>query len=89
MLHSQGLRKTRPRRNALRPELFAAPGADDQIGLPRDYLIDRHNAASDFLRWPIERAYATPVIGSIRLASLFLTFPIRALTGEQVIASDG
>jgi hypothetical protein len=34
------------------------------------------------------RAYAA-AIGSIRLASLFLTFPTRALTGQHAIASDG
>src|SRR6266567_5344382 len=43
VLHSRGLREARPRRNPLRPELFAAPGADDQIRLPRDHLLGRHN----------------------------------------------
>jgi hypothetical protein len=28
-------------------------------------------------------------IGSIRLASLFLTLPTRALTGQQIISSEG
>jgi hypothetical protein len=43
--HSRDSRKVRPRRNVLGPELFPAPGADDQIGLPRDYLLGRHNTA--------------------------------------------
>ena len=30
-----------------------------------------------------------PSYGSIRLASLFLTLPTRAFTGQQVISSDG
>src|SRR5215472_8038469 len=30
-----------------------------------------------------------PATGSTRLGSLFLTLPTRALTGQQVIASDG
>src|SRR5713101_2638575 len=33
----------RPRHHPLRPELFPAPGADDQIGLPRDHFLGRHN----------------------------------------------
>jgi hypothetical protein len=28
-------------------------------------------------------------IGSIRLASLFLTLPTRTLTGQHIISSDG
>src|SRR5215475_3179271 len=31
----------------------------------------------------------TAAIGSIRLGSLFLTLPTRALTGQHVICSDG
>ena len=36
-----------------------------------------------------ERNYATPAIGSTRLGSLFLTLPTRALTGQQIISSEG
>jgi hypothetical protein len=35
-----------PRHHPLGPELLAAPGADDQIRLLRDHLIDRHHAIS-------------------------------------------
>src|ERR1700726_316664 len=36
-----------------------------------------------------ERNYTTPAIGSMRLGSLFLTLPTRALTGQQIMSSDG
>src|SRR3984893_8708595 len=45
VLHGRSSIEARPRRNVLGPELFPAPGADDQIGLPRDYLLGRHNTA--------------------------------------------
>jgi hypothetical protein len=35
------------------------------------------------------RAYPAPAIGSIRLASLFFTFPTRVLTGQHIISSEG
>src|SRR5580704_5929681 len=35
------------------------------------------------------RAYPAPASGSIRLGSVFLTLPTRALTGQQIISSDG
>jgi hypothetical protein len=38
--------------------------------------------------WPSLRVHCTEV-GSIGLASLFLTLPTRALTGQHVIFSDG
>ena len=41
--HSRGLRKARPRCDALWSEFLAAPGADDQIGLARDHLLGRHH----------------------------------------------
>src|SRR5271165_2493793 len=44
VLHGWNLPKTWPRHNPLGPEFLAAPGADDQIGLPRNHLIDRHHA---------------------------------------------
>jgi hypothetical protein len=36
-----------------------------------------------------ERNYTMPAIGSVRLGSLFLTLPTRALTGQQIISSEG
>src|SRR5438128_2236033 len=33
--------------------------------------------------------HVTPATGSIKLGSLFLTLPTRALTGQQVISPDG
>jgi hypothetical protein len=33
--------------------------------------------------------YSVVAIGSIKLGSLFLTFPTRALTGQPVIPGDG
>ena len=47
-------------------------------------LVDHEHAAGVALS---HTSYAA--IGSIRLASLFLTFPTRALTGQQVISSEG
>jgi hypothetical protein len=40
-------------------------------------------------RWVVGLSDYSAVIGSIKLGSLFLTFPTRALTGQHVIASDG
>jgi hypothetical protein len=34
-------------------------------------------------------AYSGPAIGSLRLGSLFRTFPTRALPGQHVISADG
>jgi transposase len=33
--------------------------------------------------------YTKPAIGSMRLGSLFLTLPTRALTGQQIVSSEG
>jgi hypothetical protein len=43
LLHSWDLRKARPHRDALGPEFFATPGADDHIGLSLDHLRHRHD----------------------------------------------
>jgi hypothetical protein len=48
--------------------------------------------AQRFTLAPVPREVAFShwaAIGSIRLGSLFLTLPTRALTGQHIIASDG
>src|SRR5207253_1626740 len=44
VLHGRRAVEASPRQHPLRSEFLAAPRADDQIGLPRDYLLSRHNA---------------------------------------------
>src|SRR5262252_2074791 len=38
---------------------------------------------------PNRQDHAARTIGSMRLGSLFLTLPTRALTGQQIICSEG
>ena len=44
MLHSWDAVEASPRHYPLRSEFFAAPRPDDQIRLPRDYLLRRQDA---------------------------------------------
>jgi hypothetical protein len=44
VLHCRGSVKARPRYHPLWPELLAAPGADDQIRLSCDHLINGHHS---------------------------------------------
>ena len=44
MLHGWEAVEASPCCNALRPELLAAPRANNQIGFSRDYLLGRHYA---------------------------------------------
>ena len=44
MQHRRSSVEAGARHHPLGPELLAAPGAYDQIRLPRDHLIDRHHA---------------------------------------------
>jgi hypothetical protein len=61
---------------------------------PRPLEVKMKNSAASHSVWahcfpPLGLAYPAPAMGSIRLASLFRTFPTRALTGQQVIFSAG
>src|SRR5262249_54574001 len=42
--HGGDFGETRPRRDFLRYKLFAAPGADDDLGIGADHILGRYNA---------------------------------------------
>jgi hypothetical protein len=64
----------------------AASRADDRNRLrgPHGFILP-----SNYLLAPNCRDYPASATGSIRLGSLFLTFPTRVLTGQQAISSAG
>ena len=73
--------QTRDRRSVFRPDGFG----DADLG-------DLHHLVVDCLDLVVDCPalhYSLRTTGSIRLASLFLTFPTRVLTGQQAISSAG
>jgi hypothetical protein len=78
----------RPLGSTLRARLNIDVGhrSISEIGLAAVY---GHRRAQREARNPqLLRAYGN-TIGSISVGSLFLTFPTRALTGQQIMSSEG
>jgi hypothetical protein len=63
---------------------FAVSSRERAYAILRNAVHTHPCLVSTVSSWP---GYAA--IRSIRLGSLFLTFPTRALTGQQIISSDG
>jgi len=51
---------------------------DPSTPFPGTFQVGRHRGT-----------YPAAIIGSISLASLFLTLPTRGLTGQHIISTDG
>jgi hypothetical protein len=66
---------------------FVAPSACGVRARQRD--SEQNASEKKRLRGSPPWHHALSAIGSIRLASLFLTRPTRMLTGQHVIPSDG